>query len=136
MEIEVDASELVYLAKRMEDRRRRIRRKIRKAGREAAPFLRESLVRHASGRPGPNVETGQYISSFYAVLEESAEDAVLITAGNPSPQAARLEYGFFGIDSAGRNYAQPAYPHFRPALLETQEWYLHQMKQILKEELG
>lgn len=70
-------------------------------------LLLEQVRRNASGRPGPNIVTGHYVSSFMIV-----EDKVV----NPSRQTRRLEYGFSGVDSLGRHYDQPAFPHFRPAL--------------------
>lgn len=136
MEIMIDASQLTALVKRFEDRPRKIRRKMRNVARDTPDYMKAALVRHASGRPGPNVVTGGYVGAFYTALLNADDDAVIVVGGNPSPQAARLEYGFFGVDSLGRNYAQPAYPHFRPALIETQRWYLDQMKKILREELG
>lgn len=135
MEMSVDAAELVKLSSRMATMPRRVRRSIKKVNREARSMIEEALYRHASGRPGPNVITGEYRSSFYTELLESNEDEFVILAGNDSPQAARLEYGFFGVDSLGRNYAQPAFPHMRPALYEAQLWYRDAVLQAVREEL-
>jgi len=38
------------------------------------------------------------------------------------PAARRLEYGFVGTDSLGRNYNQAPRPHMRPAVTEVREW--------------
>ena len=78
---------------------------------EYAEKLLQETLRAASGRPGPNVVTGQYVSNMYVRVANRFEIAV----GNKSPQAYRLEYGFVGTDSIGRMYNQPPYPHFRPA---------------------
>jgi hypothetical protein len=75
--------------------------------------LLKATIRHASGRPGPNIVSGQYVSSFRLEMKGSTAKVV-----NYSPQSARLEYGFIGTDSLGRSYAQPPFPHFRPALQE------------------
>lgn len=69
--------------------------------------LLQEVKRRASGRPGPNVVTGKYLSAFMIM-----NGRVI----NPSPQTRRLEYGYVGTDSAGRHYNQPPFPHFRPAL--------------------
>jgi hypothetical protein len=79
-----------------------------------AQKLLASVIRHASGRPGPNIVSGEYVRSFVLV-----ENKVV----NPSPQTARLEYGYQGVDSAGRSYSQPPFPHFRPALMEVRREY-------------
>lgn len=76
--------------------------------------LLELVIQKASGRPGPNVVTGAYIGRFMIV-----DNRVV----NPSPQTRRLEYGFSGTDSLGRNYHQPPFPHFRPALEEMRQEY-------------
>lgn len=76
--------------------------------------LLELVRQHASGRPGPNVVTGRYISRFVIVDHR---------VRNPSQQTHRLEYGFIGTDSLGRKYAQPPFPHFRPALEEMRTEY-------------
>ncbi|MFI1177014.1 hypothetical protein [Streptomyces melanogenes] len=36
--------------------------------------------------------------------------------GTSAPQARRLEFGFVGVDSLGRRYAQRPYPHLGPAV--------------------
>lgn len=76
--------------------------------------LLQEVKRRASGRPGPNVVTGRYLSRFQIVGKKVV---------NSSPQAHRLEYGFIGTDSAGRAYHQPPFPHFRPALAVVQQQY-------------
>lgn len=41
-----------------------------------------------------------------------------------APQARRLEYGFVGIDSIGRYYRQPPFPHVEPAWRQTQPGFV------------
>jgi hypothetical protein len=36
--------------------------------------------------------------------------------GTEEHQGARLEFGFTGVDSLGRHYTQPPFPHVQPAL--------------------
>lgn len=73
--------------------------------------LRDEVQQNASGRPGPNVVTGQYRGSI-RIMERSRYS---VTVGTDAVQALRLEFGFVGTDSIGRHYQQPAFPHFRPA---------------------
>jgi hypothetical protein len=72
------------------------------------------IRRHASGRPGPNVITGDYRRSWVLRILFGGS----VVAGTNSPQARRLEEGFFDTDSAGRTYRQRAYPHVAPAARE------------------
>lgn len=76
--------------------------------------LQRQVQLNASGRPGPNAPTGNYrrsINRRTVKLLRSSYGEV----GTNAPQARRLENGFSGQDSLGRNYDQPAYPHFGPA---------------------
>lgn len=77
----------------------------------------ESQIRgNASGRPGPRVITGDYRRSINGRIAEVGPGGVVGEIGTNAAQARRLEYGFFGPDSLGRQYRQPPYPHFQPAL--------------------
>ncbi|MFI0929625.1 hypothetical protein ACH4TP_37740 [Streptomyces sp. NPDC021012] len=70
---------------------------------------------NASGRPGPNVITGDYRNSWRAVTLRIPYGA-MCTLGTNRPQGRRLEYGFYGTDSLGRTYAQPPFAHVGPAI--------------------
>ena len=77
--------------------------------------LQRQVQLNASGRPGPNAPTGNYrrsINRRTVKLLRSSYGEV----GTNMPQGRRLEHGFSGTDSLGRNYDQPAYPHFGPAI--------------------
>ena len=77
--------------------------------------LQRQVQLNASGRPGPNAPTGNYrrsINRRTVKLLRSSYGEV----GTNMPQGRRLEHGFSGVDSLGRNYDQPAYPHFGPAI--------------------
>jgi len=71
--------------------------------------------RFASGRPGPNVITGQYRDSIRIFLFTRLPETSIAVVGSDAPQGPRLELGFFGIDALGRVYEQPPYPHWRKA---------------------
>lgn len=64
-----------------------------------------------SGPPGPRLQTGDYNRSI--TLRVGLLNAMV---GTNKPQGRRLEFGFTGVDSLGRYYDQPPYPHFGPAL--------------------
>ena len=93
----------------------------------AAPLACARITRHhgqllqtqakanASGRPGPHAVTGNYRRSLLLQLDSGSWGA-RAEVGTDEPQGARLELGFEGEDSLGRNYHQPPYPHLGPAL--------------------
>ena len=66
---------------------------------------------NTSGRPGPNVVTGQYRASWSV-----ARSGDQVAIGTNSPQGPRLENGFNGTDSLGRNYNQPPFAHAGPTI--------------------
>jgi hypothetical protein len=82
----------------------------------------EDVRQAASGRPGPNVVSGQYISAF-----QRSDTKVW----NESPQGPRLEYGYTGVDSLNRHYHQPPFPHWRPAIQRTQKKFPRKVKQTI-----
>ena len=86
----------------------------------------------ASGRPGPNVITGDYRRSWSMRMGHAAG---LTTAwvGTNAPQGRRLEYGFHGQDALGRHYDQPPYPHAEPALNEISPDFQKAVYDILEE---
>lgn len=75
-----------------------------------------------TGPPGPRIQTGDYVRSISLNMGTLAGNPVA-SVGTNKPQGRRLEYGFVGMDSLGRNYNQPPYPHFRPALWEVAPLY-------------
>jgi len=84
-------------------------------------LLQTTVQRRASNPRGGGVHpwlvTGDYVRSWNTrlVVEGGMRRAVV---GTNRPQAMRLEFGFTGVDSLGRRYHQPPYPHARPALDE------------------
>lgn len=67
----------------------------------------------ASGRPGPRAQTGDYRRSITTQMSITPTSIETRTETN-KPQAYRLEHGFIGVDALGREYDQPALPHFGP----------------------
>ena len=90
---------------------------------------------NASGRPGPNVITGAYRNSWQTVNRRLPHGA-MCTLGTDAPQGRRLEFGFTGIDSLGRHYNQPPFPHVQPALPFIQDTLLTQMRFAVSEVLA
>lgn len=79
--------------------------------------LQTKVKARASGRPGPRVQTGDYRRSIQLQLGRLTAEV-----GTNAVQGNRLEFGFWGmIDSAGRLFHQPAYPHFGPAVDEMEQ---------------
>lgn len=82
-----------------------------------AVLLTERIQTAASGRPGPNIVSGQLYGSI--LIDHTLGDvdgwgaATVYTA---TVYAPRLEFGFYGTDSLGRNYNQPPYPFFGRAV--------------------
>lgn len=70
-----------------------------------------------ASKPGkyPKLRSGDYKRSIEKVVHRSASGKSIVgRVGSDSPYARRLEFGFVGTDSIGRNYNQAPRPHFRP----------------------
>jgi hypothetical protein len=89
---------------------------------------------NASGRPGPNVITGAYRNSWRAEHRRIPHGAEC-TIGTNAPQGRRLEFGFVGVDSIGRHYNQPPFPHVQPALPYIQNTLMASMRLAVAEVL-
>ncbi|MEV6942992.1 HK97 gp10 family phage protein [Streptomyces sp. NPDC051172] len=88
------------------------------AMRHGAKTLVVQVQRNASGRPGPRVITGKYRASWQSDVHR-AGTVIVAEVGTNAPQGRRLEFGFVGVDSLGRHYNQPPYPHLGPAVEQT-----------------
>ncbi|PVC80612.1 hypothetical protein DBP19_36350 [Streptomyces sp. CS090A] len=98
--------------------------------------LGRGIIRaNASGRPGPNVITGKYRSSW-EVVGRAIPHGAQCTIGTNAPQGRRLEYGFVGPDSLGRVYNQPPFPHVGPAVPRMEAVLWEQMLGAVEEVLG
>lgn len=80
-------------------------------------LLRTRVMANASGRPGPRSITGDYRRSWVMEFKGGLTSTAII--GTSAPRGRRLEFGFHGVDSLGRHYNQPPFPHARPAFDET-----------------
>lgn len=86
-------------------------------------ILQTKIRGRASGRPGPRVITGNYRGSIeMRLISQGFITAAVI--GTDAPQGRRLELGFSGTDSLGRNYDQSPFPHFGPAFDEVKDDYV------------
>lgn len=73
--------------------------------------------RPSSSPEGPRLLNGDYNRSIDRATERAAGRSI-VRVGTNAIQGRRLEFGFTGVDSAGRNVDQRPYPHFGPALDE------------------
>jgi hypothetical protein len=119
--VDFDAKPLKKIAAKLENFSRKIQPAMDSNDAEFAVLLLKEVKQRASGRPGPNIVTGRYVNSFFIV------DGRVV---NPSPQTRRLEYGYIGVDSAGRMYNQPPFPHFRPALAAMRPVYVASIPKV------
>ncbi len=87
-----------------------------------AAMLLAGIRSAASGAPGPNVITGAYVASW-SVQYDMAGGVLVAIVGTDAPQANRLEYGFFGVDSLGLSFSQPPKPHIQPAAAVVEDSY-------------
>lgn len=79
----------------------------------AASAAQTQIRANASGRPGPRVQTGNYRRSW--TIHRGRDGTTRwYEVGTNSPQGWRLEMGFVGVDSLGRHYNQPPFPHVGP----------------------
>lgn len=127
-EVKVTSADLDQLPLFFEEGGRRMKRKVNKFVGSMTRQMYGNVIKHASGRPGPNIVTGEYLNS----IRQEVKRGGFKLFGGPSqvtgrvwtdaPQASRLEHGFVGTDSLGRNYTQPPFPHWRPAQEETLAW--------------
>jgi hypothetical protein len=97
--------------------------------RHYAMLLETQIKANASGRPGPNVITGDYRRSWTHEVHV-APDAVIAVVGTSKPQARRLEYGYVGPDSLGRVYHQPPYAHVGPAVESVRPLFVAALGQV------
>jgi hypothetical protein len=94
-------------------------------------LLNTQIKARASGRPGPNAPTGDYRRSWvHTVTREGG--TTTSTNGTNKPQGRRLEFGFTGVDSLGRSYDQPPYPHVGPAYDEVGPKFVDAVQKLMR----
>lgn len=98
-----------------------LRKEMRDLAQEFAPILLSAV------RANAPVATGGYRNRLTATVS-----GYTLMVHSPDPFAARLEYGFVGVDSLGRHYAQPPQPHFRPAADTVGPQYIRRLMEIVK----
>lgn len=134
--VRFDASDFLVVAGRMERDAALLDPRLRAVVRHHGMLLQTRVKAYASkprtGPPGPRIQTGDYNRSIALRMAGNASFAEA-TVGTIKPQGRRLEYGFVGIDSLGRSYNQPPYPHFRPALWEIRQPFLDAMAAAVSE---
>jgi hypothetical protein len=101
-----------------------------KVVRHHTQLLNTRVKARASGRPGPRVITGDYRRSLVWNVRQFGP-SVVGQVGTNNPQGRRLEYGFTGVDALGRYYDQPPFPHFGPALDETQAQFIKDLSDVV-----
>lgn len=76
--------------------------------------------RHVQNGPPerPNIVTGTLRRSIRSTPIVRLAGGYTSTVGPTTEYGRRVELGFKGTDSRGRNYAQPAFPYFGPAVKE------------------
>lgn len=106
--------------------------KVSKSVRHHGQLLRTRVMAKASGRPGPNVVTGDYRRSWQLQVVGAGRGSTA-TVGTNSPQGRRLEHGFHGMDSLGRVYSQAPYPHASPAFDEIKPLFIADFERIARQ---
>ncbi|MGW2384406.1 HK97 gp10 family phage protein [Streptomyces sp. NPDC001658] len=113
--------DLDQLAGRLEGAADRVGPEVDRTVQQQARLLRALIMERASGRPGPNVISGDYRGSWKA-LPFGVPDGGGADIGTTEPQGRRLEYGFMNrYDSLGRYYRQPPFPHVGPSVTELEQ---------------
>jgi len=96
------------------------------ANRLAAAIVRQAKI-NATTRPGPHVRTGRLRGSISVTekVDLNGPGRYSRTMGVGVVYGRRIDLGFDGVDSIGRNYtgvhAQPPYPYFTPAVRFAQQ---------------
>ncbi|MER6092451.1 hypothetical protein [Streptomyces bluensis] len=121
--------DLEDLASRLERAADQVGPEVNRTVQQQGRLLRALIMERASGRPGPNVITGDYRGSWkpepFAVPDGGG-----VEIGTTQPQGRRLEFGFFEMyDVLGRFYRQPPFPHVGPAVNELEGGYVDAFKQ-------
>lgn len=115
--------DLDELAGRLEQSADRVGTEVNRTVQQQARLARALIRERASGRPGPNIITGQYVASW-RIEPFAVPDGGGATVGTDAPQGRRLEYGFYDMtDSLGRHFFQVPRPHVEPAVNELSPEY-------------
>lgn len=110
----------------------RLAREVDRTTGEAAAMLMTQIVVNASGPPGPEIQSGEYVGSWRLERINAAEGSAWIVITD-SDYAHRLEYGFVGVDSLGRRYHQEPRPHIRPAMEQARQYFPQKVQHTMLE---
>lgn len=129
--------DLADLAQRLDRAADRVGPETNRTVQQQARLGRALIRENASGRPGPNVITGDYRDSWGQPQPFAVPDGGGATLGTHAVQARRLEYGFYDMtDSIGRHFFQVPRPHVDPAVNELSEQYVDAFKDALDRIFG
>ena len=91
-----------------------------------------AMQSHASGRPGPRVQSGDLRGSILVDHEIGDPDGFgAATVYTDVIYSRRLEYGFYGTDSLGRTFNQPPYPFFGPGFNQVAPDFIRDLQDVL-----
>jgi hypothetical protein len=128
--------DLDELADRLDRAADRVGPEANRTVQQQARLARVLIQQNASGRPGPNVITGAYRSSW-RIEPFAVPDGGGAEVGTDKPQGRRLEYGFYDMtDSIGRHYYQPPFPHVQPAVNDLSDQYQQAFREALDRIFG
>jgi hypothetical protein len=83
---------------------------------EGAHLIEAQAKQNASGRPGPNVVTGTLRRSIHVLGPTPLGIGGAVAFVGPTViYGRRVELGYSGTDSLGRNYKQQPFPFLGPA---------------------
>lgn len=128
--------DLEELGPRLERAADRVGPETNRTVQQQARLVRAMIRFNASGRPGPNIITGDYFDSW-RTEPFGVPDGGGAIVGTDEPQGRRLELGFMNMyDSLGRFYRQPPFPHVEPAVNELSDEYADAFKDALDRIFG
>jgi hypothetical protein len=115
--------DLEGLADRLERSADRVGPETGRTVQQQGRLLKALIMERASGRPGPNVISGDYRGSWRPE-PFGVPDGGGVEVGTREPQGRRLEFGFYDMtDSIGRHFFQPPFPHVEPSVNELSPEY-------------
>ncbi|MCS3923827.1 HK97-gp10 family putative phage morphogenesis protein [Methanosalsum natronophilum] len=83
--------------------------------------VRDAKINSKKGPPKfPSRRTGTLMNSIKILSAKKDRSQIAVDVGSDVEYARRVEYGFVGVDSKGRNYNQPPKPFLRPAIDENE----------------
>lgn len=130
MKVEVKIDGLSKVERKFDRIRKVLPRRVSETSKEFSEILLRNIQANLSGVEGmPQPRTGETRASWMVVQTEDGVYTVMTNAA----WEPRLEYGFYGIDSLGRYYSQPALPHVQPALAETRKSVRPKFMSMLRE---